>query len=85
MTRDDAERLNVVFLQIVSRRDETAAFVQEKGDKAEWHLYRKAVGSAMAGVFELAEGLWARFPDLKPEQLGGTYQVDLLIYEPRFY
>ena len=49
MTRDDAERLNVVFLQIVGRLDETAAFVQEKSDKTEWHLYRQAVGSAMAG------------------------------------
>jgi hypothetical protein len=85
MTRDDAERLSVAFLQIVARLNETAAFVRDRDDEASWHRYRRSVGSAMAGIFDLEEQLWERFPDLRPEQLGGTYKVDPLIYHPPFY
>jgi hypothetical protein len=85
VTREEAERLSVVFLQIAARLDETAAFVQDKDDEARWHQYRQAVGKAMAEVFALGEQLWQRFPELRPEQLKGSYRVDLSIYEPRFY
>lgn len=85
MTREEAERLNVALLQIAGRLNETAAFVRDKDDKASWHEYRQAVGRAMAEVFELGERLWRRFPELRPAQLGGSYQVDHGIYEPPFY
>lgn len=85
MTRDDAERLNVVFLQMAGLLNQTAAFVRDKDDEVNWHQYRRPVGKAMNAVFDLAELLWVRFPDLKPEQMGGTYKIDPLIYEPTFY
>jgi hypothetical protein len=85
MTREEAERLSIVFLQIAGRLNETAAFVRDKDDEARWHEYRRAVGKAMAEVFELGEQLWRRFPELRPEQLKGSYRVDPSIYEPSFY
>jgi hypothetical protein len=86
MTEEEAESLSIALLQIVGRLDQSAAFVQDKDDKASWDRYRQAVGRAMAAVsLDLAEPLWARFPALRPEYLGGPYRVDPAIYEPRFY
>jgi len=34
---------------------------------------------------ELEGPLWKRFPELKPEPLGGPYIIDPAIYEPKFY
>lgn len=85
MTKEEAERLSIVFLQIAGRLNETAAFVRDKDDEANWNEYRLAVGRAMAEVFELGERLWQRFPELRPRQIGGAYEVDAGIYEPPFY
>lgn len=85
MTNEEAERLSVVFLQIAGRLNETAAFVRDRDDDESWRIYRRAVGKALAEVFELGERLWQRFPDLRPEQIGGSYKVDVRIYEPPFY
>ena len=86
MTKEEAEILSIALLQIVGRLDQSAAFVRDKDDKASWDRYRHAVGRAMAAVsLDLAEPLWARFPDLRPEHLGGSYKIDAAIYEPRFY
>lgn len=85
MNRDDADRLNVLFLQIAGLLNQSAAFVRDKDDEAHWHQYRRPVGKAMNAVFDLGELIWARFPELKPESLGGPYKVDPLIYEPAFY
>ena len=38
-----------------------------------------------AVISELAEPLLQRFPDLRPEQLGGPYKIDPAIYQPHFY
>jgi hypothetical protein len=85
VTNEEAERLSVVFLQIAGRLNETAAFVRDRDDDESWRTYRQAVGKALAEVFELGERLWQRFPDLRPEQIGGSYKVDVRIYEPPFY
>lgn len=86
MTREDAEQLSIALLQIVGRLDQTGAFVRDKDSTENWEAYRQALGEAMGAVaFGLAERLWKRYPDLKPIQLGGTYEVDPAIHEPRFY
>jgi hypothetical protein len=85
VTNEEAERLSVVFLQIAGRLNETAAFVRDRDDDECWRTYRQAVGKALAEVFELGERLWQRFPDLRPEQIGSSYKVDVRIYEPPFY
>lgn len=85
MAKEEAERLNIVFLRIAGRLNETAAFVRDKDGEESWNEYRLAIGSAMAEVFELGERLWRRFPEFRPRQLGGAYEVDPRIYEPPFY
>lgn len=86
MTTEEAEKLSIALMQVMGRLDETASFVRDKDDKAAWDQYRHAVGRAMATVaLDLAEPLWRRFPELKPESLGGPCKRDPQIYEPRFY
>jgi hypothetical protein len=84
--REEAEQLSVLLLQVVGRLDQSAAFVRDKESKAVWDEYRQAVGRAMAAVsLDLAEPLWRRHPDLRPQYLGGPYKVDPSIYQPLFY
>lgn len=85
MTKEEAEQLSIVFLQIAGRLNDTAAFVRDKDGEENWNSYRRAVGKAMVEVFDLGEQLWRRFPELRPETLGGPYKVDIAIYEPSFY
>jgi hypothetical protein len=86
MNRDEAEKLSILLLQLVAKLDQSAAFVRDKDTKEDWDKYRQAVGRAMGEIcLELEEPLWRRFPDLKPEHLGGPYKIDPSIYEPRFY
>ena len=86
MTEEEAEKLSILLLKIVEKLDQSAAYVQDKDSNEEWNKYRDAVGKAMGEIcLELEEPLWKRFPNLKPEQLGGTYKIPAEIYEPRFY
>ncbi len=86
MTQEEAEQLSIALLQIVGKLDDSASFVRDNDSEDNWDKYRRAVGQAMATVaLELSEPLWARYPELKPEYLGGPYLVDPKIYEPRFY
>ena len=86
MNREDAEALSILLLQLVGHLDQSAAFVRDKECKVVWDEYRHAVGRAMAAVsLDLAEPLWRRFPELRPEYLGGPYKVNPQIYQPLFY
>lgn len=86
MTRDDAEKLNILFLQIAAKLDESAAFVKDSDSEERWLDYRARLGKVMGAVyFDLAEPLWSLFPDLRPTALDGPYEVDVSIYEPAFY
>ncbi len=86
MTKGEAERLSILLLQLVAKLDQSAAFVRDKDTKENWDKYRLAVGKAMGEIcLELEEPLWKRFPELKPEPLGGPYRIDPAIYEPKFY
>jgi len=86
MTEQEAEKLSIALMQVVALLDQTAAYVKDKDSKEDWDKYRRAVGRAMGEVcLELEEPLWKRFPNLKPEALGGPYKVNPSIYEPKFY
>ena len=86
MDRQEAEVLSILLLQVIGRLDQSAAFVRDKETKENWDAYRHAVGRAMAAVsLDLAEPLWVRHPDLRPEYLGGPYKVNPQIYQPLFY
>ena len=84
MKYDDAERLSLLYLQLVAKLDDAAAFVQER-DEDDWPDTRRRIGHAMSAIHDLAAQLWERFPNLKPVPLGGPYAVDPVIHEPRFH
>jgi hypothetical protein len=86
LTEQEAEKLSIALMQVVSLLNQTAAFVKDKDTKENWEIYRKAVGRAMGEVcLELEDPLWNRFPNLEPEDVDGPYKVDPEIYEPKFY
>ncbi len=84
-TTGDAERLSMARLQIIARLDDSAAFMQQKGDDAHWQAYRHALGQAMGSVIcEFVEPLFQRFPELRPEQIGDSCRVDPSIHPAHF-
>ena len=86
MTEQEAEQLSIALMRVVGLLNQTAAFVKDKDNKEHWDIYRQAVGKAMGEVcLELEEPLWKRFPNLKPETLGGPFKVNPNIHEPKFY
>jgi len=86
MNRDEAEQLSVLYLQIIGKLNQSAEFVRDKDTKENWKNYCLAVGKAMGAIIsELEEPLWKRFPELEPEELGGSYKIDPAIHDPVFY
>lgn len=85
MNNQDAEKLSIALLQVLDILNQTADFVKDKDSEENWEQYRKAVGKVMGGLcLDLSEPLYSRFPELKPEQLGGSYKIDKSIYESKF-
>ena len=86
MNRDEAEQLSILYLQLVSKLNQSAEFVRDTDTKENWKSYCQAVGKAMGVIIsELEEPLWKRFPELEPEELGGPYKIDSEIHDPFFY
>ncbi len=86
MTREEAEQLSILYLQLVAKLNQSIEFVRDKDTKENFQTYCQAAGKAMASImFELEEPLWKRFPELEPEALGGSYIIDPAIHEPLFY
>jgi len=86
MNEYEAEQLSILLLQTLTKLNESAAFVRDKDAEERWETYRKAVGRAMGIIcLELQAPLWHRFPEVKPEKMGGTYKLPEDIYEPKFY
>lgn len=45
MTEQEAEKLSIALMQVVTQLDQTAAYVEAKDNKDNWDSYRKAVGA----------------------------------------
>lgn len=61
------------------------AFVRDKGNEEDFIQYRLKVAETMGCVVEILNDLYTQHPGVKPEQLGGTYKIDLEIHKDRFY
>ena len=86
MNKETAEKIQVLMLRINSMLDDSVALVRDTCDEEDFVQYRLAAGKTMWSVIEhLLNPIHEALPELKPEQLGGTYKVDASIFEPRFY
>jgi hypothetical protein len=86
MSPEDAERLNVLLLQIQAKLSESVGYIRDRDSTKSFESYRRVVAGILATVqLDVQERLWRDYPQLRPEFLKGPYRVDAKIYEPHFY
>jgi hypothetical protein len=86
MSPDEAERLNVLLLQIQSKLGQSVGFIRDHDSTKSFESYRRVVAELMATLqLDIQERLWRDYPQLRPEFLKGPYRIDPEIYEPPFY
>ena len=86
MTREEAEILSILLLQVTAKLDQSVAYVKDKDSEENFKLFRSGIAKSMGYLYaDVKAPLWERFPDLKPEYLDGPYRIDINIFEPKFY
>jgi hypothetical protein len=85
MNSTDTEALSLLVLQLNAKMNDSVAFVKEKGTPGEFTAYRRQAAEVMGALHGIAETLYARHPDLRPVELGGTYSIEPTVFEDRFY
>lgn len=86
MSPGDAERLNVLLLQIQVKLSQSVSFIRDHDSTKSFESYQRVVATMMATVqLDIQERLWRDYPQLRPEFLKGPYKIDPKIYEPAFY
>lgn len=86
MDKASAEKLSVLIMQINAKLDESVAFVRDNAGEEEFGEYRKIVGRIMGSLYlDIEEKLWGEYPELRPKEMGGSYEVAKTLFEPRFY
>ena len=81
-----AEKLSILMMQINAKMHESAVFVKDNDTEGIFSEYNQIAGEVMGVVcLEIEEKLWEKYPELRPTQMDGPYEVDQNIYEPRFY
>ncbi len=86
MDKESAEKLSILMMQISAKMDESVAFVKKHDTEGIFEDYQRIAGEVMGVIYlDIEEKLWHRYPDLRPKQMDGPYEVNPNIYEPRFY
>ncbi|RYD35339.1 MAG: hypothetical protein EOP85_19090 [Verrucomicrobiaceae bacterium] len=86
MTPGEAKELSHLLARVGSQLDLSVAFVHDHDTTENFIEYRRVVGEMMGTMFlDLMTPLYARFPELRPDYLGGPYQIPGSAYLPVFY
>lgn len=86
MNKKEAEELSVLLMQVSGKLNQSVRFVMDKDTKENFYLYRRNAGKVMGELYlELLQPIWEEFPELKPVEMDGTYEVNQEIHEPYFY
>lgn len=73
-------------MQINAKLDQSVAFVRDHDTEENFKEYRQVVGKIMGSLYlDIEEKLWQQYPELRPKQMDGPYEVSENIFEPRFY
>jgi hypothetical protein len=86
MKLEVAEKLSVLMMRVVAQLDQSTAYVRDNCTRTEFEAYRKVAGQVMGTIYlDIEEKLWSEHPQLRPENLGGSYRVDDAVLGPPFY
>ncbi len=81
MDKKLAEEIGITALQIGAKLDAQLRKVMENSQEDDFKKYQKATGNVLAALLtEIMNPLYSEFPELKPKQMGGSYEVDPGIY-----
>lgn len=73
-----AEQTSLLALGIGARLDNHLRLIQEQCSEQEFSEYRASIGTVMGELLTgLMQPIYDQHPTLRPEQLGGSYVVDL--------
>ncbi len=84
MSPDVAEKLSLLMIRINAQVDDSIALVQNTAP-GDFVGYRDRASRIMVAAIELENRLYIDHPQRKPRQLGGAYEIDPAVFEPRFY
>lgn len=86
MNKKEAEELSVLLMQVSGKLDQSVRFVMDKDTKENFESYRSSAGKVMGELFlEMLQPLWERYPELRPKEMDGIYEVNPQIHESYFY
>lgn len=86
MNREEAKKVFHLLLQVGEHLDQSVAFVRDHDDEDHFLEYRAVVGKLMGDMYlDAMTPLFERFPDLRPDYLGGPYKIPEEVYLPVFY
>lgn len=86
MKHSDAERLNILLLQISGKLSESVGFVRDHDSQKSFESYRRVIAEVITTLhLDVQERLWRDHPELRPTFLKGPYEVDPKIHEPIFH
>ena len=86
MTSEEARELLHLLARIGGYLNQSTAFVQDHDSDEEFQRYRTLAGHLMGDLYsDGMEPLFRRFPELRPDYLGGPYTIPREVYLPLFY
>jgi len=73
-------------MKINSKLDQSVAIVRDHDSNENFENYREVIGKIMASLLmDVEDKQWRKYPELRPKQMDGPYEVDESIIESRFY
>ena len=82
MNKTLAEQTSLLMLAVSAKLDAQLAVLKAQCSEEEFQRYLRGFGYVLGYMFtEIMTPIYVEHPDLKPEQLGGTYRVPSSIYE----
>jgi len=82
MDRTLAEQTSLLMLKVSAQLDAQLATLKAQCSDEEFQQYRRGFGYVLGYMLtEIMNPIYLEHPDLKPEQLGGTYRVPDSIYK----
>jgi len=84
MNKTLAEQTSLLLLRVSAKLDAQLRMLKTQCADEEFQVYLRGFGYVLGYMFtEIMTPIYAEHPDLKPEQLGGTYRVPSSIYEEK--